>query len=613
MRSIVVILAALLVVAGVGLSRAENADSITVSHGLSIFGDLKYGPDFTHFDYVNPDAPKAGTLRQAAEGTFDNLNPFILKGVAEINAASLFESLLDASADEPDSAYGLIAESVEYPADRSWIAFTLRPEARWHDRSPITADDVVFSFETLTTKGHPRFRLLYADVETVERVGERKVRFSFNNLENRKLPLIVGAMPIISKAYYETHEFDRTTHEPPMGSGPFRVANVDPGRSIEYERYRDYWGWHLPVRVGRHNFDRVVIDYFRDRVIAVQALKSYEYDFHEEFTSKTWSTAYEGEAVKQGLLVKEVIADNTPSGVQAFYINTRRPKFADPRMRRALAYAFDFEWTNKILFYGLYERMDSFFENSDLAATGLPSADELELLTPYRGRIPEEVFTEVYKPPSTNGAGDVRRNLREARRLLEEAGWQMKDGKLVNPWTEEQLEIEFLYFLQAFERIIAPFIRNLEKLGIHARMRLVDVPQYQRRIEEFDFDITTRREIRDLSPGVELRQNFGSEAADIVGGFNVAGIKDPVVDELVEKVIAASDRRSLRAATRALDRVLLWSHYVIPQWFKAEHHLVYWDKFGWPAIRPKFSIGLDTWWIDVEKEAALIARRKELG
>ena len=583
------------------------------AHGLSLFGDLKYGPDFAHFDYVDPNAPKGGLLRLATVDSYSTLNPFTLKGVSAAGAALPFESLLEGSADEPDSAYGLIAARVELAPDRRWVRFILRPEARWHDGTPITADDVTFSFEILKTDGHPIFAIQLKGVDRVERVAEREVVFHFGDRSNRKLPLIVGAMPIVSKAYYRERRFGETTMEPPLGSGPYRVGGVDPGRSISYERVADYWGAALPVNAGRHNFGTIRIDYYRDRTVMVEALKAGEFDFHEEFTSKTWVTAYDLPAVEEGWLLKEVLPDNTPSGVQAYFINTRLPKFEDRRAREALSYVFDYEWLNKNLFYGLYDRMASYFENSELAARGLPSAAELALLEPHRGAVPDAVFTESFVPPRTDGSGNNRRNLRIAWALFEEAGWTLEGGRLVNRETGVPMEIEFLYFEPTFERVIAPFARNLKRLGIEATLRLVDGPQYERRLEEHDFDITTRRFGFSLSPGAELNAYFASHAADQTGSDNLSGIRDPVVDALIAEIIAATDRASLIAAARALDRVLLWGHYMIPQWFKGTHHLVYWNRFGRPAIKPRYARGVvDTWWVDPENEAGLTAYREGL-
>ena len=581
------------------------------AHGLSLFGDLKYGPEFVHFDYVEPNAPKGGTLHLATVGTFSTLNPFTLKGVSAAGAGFPFESLLEGAADEPDAAYGLIAAEVALAPDRRSVRFLLRPEARWHDSTPVTAADVAFSFEILTTEGAPSFATQLAGVDRVETVGDREVAFHLVDPDNRKLPLIVGGMPIVSEANFRGRSFGETTFEPPLGSGPYRVGKVDAGRSIAFERVADYWGAALPVMTGRYNFDTIAIDYYRDRTVLVEALKAGEYDFHEEFTSKVWATQYDIPAVEEGWLIKDVLDDNTPSGVQAFFINTRLPKFQDRRVREALSYVFDFEWLNKNQFFGIYDRMASYFENSDLAARGLPSQAELAILEPHRGAVPEEVFTTEFVPPSTDGSGNNRRNLRSARALLKEAGWITRDGALVNEATGEPMTIEFLYFEPTFERIYAVFARRLERLGVGVTLRLVDSVSYEERMKSHDFEITTLRFVFNLSPGAELNANFATATADQVGSSNAAGIKDPVVDALIAEVVGATDRATLVAAARALDRVLLWGHYMIPQWYKGAHHLVYWDKFGRPALKPRYARGvIDTWWVDREKDDDLRAYRE---
>ena len=562
---------------------------------------------------MNPGAPKGGTLSQGAEGTFDSLNPFIIKGVAPTDLQELcFDSLLDSSADEPDSAYSLIAEAVSLSADRRSVSFRLNAAAKFNDGTPITAEDVAFSFDALVKEGDPRFRLAYGDVEAAEVISPSEVRFRFRSIENRKLPLIVGAMPVFSRTFYTTRKFNETTVEPPLCSGPYRVAKADVGRSIVFERVKDYWAAALPVRVGRHNFDIIRYDYYRDRTVMVEAFKAGTYGWHEEFTSKTWATAYDIPEIADGRVIKETLEDNRPSGVQAYFINTRRAKFADRRVRLALSFAFDFEWANKNLFFDQYKRMASYFENSDLAARGLPAPEELALLEPYRDKLPPELFTEAFAPPVTDGSGDARVNLRTARKLLVEAGLKVKDSLLIDPSTGEQLAVEFLYFEPAFERIMAPYARNLERLGIKASLRLVDPAQYQARLKSFDFDLIVQRYVQSLSPGAELRGFFGSRAADEDGSFNLAGIKDPVVDALIEKVLSAPDRPALLAATRALDRVLLFGHYMVPQWYKGGHNLVYWNKFSRPATKPRFALGLDTWWVDPDKAASLNARGKAI-
>ncbi len=593
---------------------AQAEDSDGVQHGLSLFGEFKYPHHFTHFEYADPNAPKGGTISFAAIGTFDNLNPFILKGVAATGATLPFDSLLATSFDEPDTAYGLIAQSIELAKDRSWARFVLNPKARWHDGTAITADDVVFTFETLMEKGHPSYRILYGDVAGVQKLSEREVKFSITNSQNRKLPLLIGALQIISKAYYTENEFDKTSLTPPLGSGPYRIESLDAGRSITYRRVADYWAKDLPVKAGRHNFDTQRWDYYRDRTIMVEALKAGEFDWHEEFTSKTWMNAYKGlPAIDAGAMIKKVLPDNTPSGVQAFFLNTRREKLKDERVRRALSYAFDYEWTNKNIFYGLYKRMASYFENSDLAARGLPEGAELVLLEPYRGRVPEGVFTSAFKPPTTDGSGHNRKNLRQAGKLLEAAGWVLQDGTRVSAANGEALTFEILYFSPSFERVFGPYARNLERLGIAVSLRLVDPSQYIKRLEDHDFDITTQRFVQQLSPGAELWDYFGSASADQRGTRNLAGIMDPVVDELIGKILAAPDRGSMKVAARALDRVLLWGHYIVPQWYKGSHGLVYWNKFSRPETLAEFSLSLDTWWFDAEKAEKLTAFRKSLN
>ena len=579
-----------------GMSFAEQPQ-----HGLSLFGNLKYSHNFTHFDYVNPQAPKGGQVRYATVGSFDSLNPFILKGVPAVGSGLPFESLLVSASDEPDSAYGLIAEKVFQAKDNSWVKFTINKNARWHDGSRITADDVVFSFQTLIDKGHPNFSIMLKGVSEVVSNADLEITYYISDVENRKLPLIIGGLPILQKEYFSKNPFDTTTLVTPMGSGPYKISDLDPGRSITFERVQNYWGKDLPVNVGRYNFDKIIYDYYRDRDVMVEALKAGEYDIHQEYTSKTWATAYDIKAVQDGWLIKDVLEDNTPSGVQAFFINTRRDKFKNLKLREALSYAFDYEWTNKNIFFGLYKRMASYFENSDLASNGLPEGRELKLLEKFRGQIPNEVFTQKFIPPKTDGSGNIRKNLRIAASLLADSGWTLIDGDRVHNQTGHRLEIEFLYFERTFERILAPYARNLEKLGITTSLRLVDVTQYIKRLEEHDFDITTRRFVQGLSPGAELLSYFGSETADQFGTLNASGIKDPVVDALLLEILSAKDREQLTVATRALDRILLWGHYMVPQWYKGTHHIVYWNFFDRPVVKPKYAIGFDTWWWNEEK------------
>lgn len=603
-------------------------------HGLSVFGDLKYGPDFKNFEYVNPDAPKGGKVSHIGEAgrtSFDSFNDFILKGDAAQGLELLFDTLMTPALDEPDSVYGLVAHSADLADDKKSVTFFLRPEAKFADGSPVTADDVVFSFVTLKEKGHPRFRLTLGDVEKAEAIDPLTVRYTFKGDLVRDLPLVVSQLPILSKAYYAANDFEKTTLDPPLGSGPYKIAAHKPGTFVTYARRPDYWAKDLPVNRGRFNFDEVRYEYFRERTLELESLKSGTIDFREEFTARHWANAYDSPAVKDGRLIKATIPDERPSGAQGFFINTRRSKFQDKRVREALDLAFDFEWSNRNLFFGLYTRTTSFFENSDMMAKGSPSPEELALLEPYRDKLPPEVFGEPYTPPVTDGSGNIRDNLKKARELLAAAGWAVvteekmpadcglwcrimlavglrsKDVEsVVRNAAGERLEVEILIHEEGFERIIGPYIKNLRSAGIDATLRRVDPAQYEQRLKTFDFDLAIQRYSLRLTPGVELRNFWGSDSAKTDGSFNLAGIADPVVDALVAKIMAASSRPELLAATRAVDRVLRAGHYWVPHWYKGAHNLAYWDKFGFPMVKPKYDRGaLPTWWYDAEKAAKL--------
>jgi microcin C transport system substrate-binding protein len=581
------------------------------AHGLSMYGDLKYPPNFKHLDYVNPDAPKGGTVKLAGFGTFDNLNPFILRGVAAAAMSDTFDTLLADTADEPFSEYGLIAESVEVPEDRSWVIFNLRPEAKFQDGTPITADDVVFSLEILKAKGHPQLRFYYQAVTKAEALGSRRVKFTFVEGENRELPLIVGQLPIMSKAYWQGRDFEKTTLEPPLGSGPYKVESVDPGRSITLKRDESYWGKDLPINVGRHNFDRVRTDYYKDTTVALEAFKAGQYDWRLENSAKNWATGYDTPALRQGLIVKEEIPNQRPTGMQAYAFNIRRPIFADPKVREALAYAFDFEWTNRTLFYGSYTRTESYFSNSELASHGLPQGDELALLDKYRAKLPPEVFTEEYRAPTTDGSGNIRPNLLKALDLLGQAGWHVDKDKLVNA-AGEPMRFEVLLYDPAFERVTLPFARNLKRIGIEANVRTVDVSQYQNRMDNRDFDMIVMSWGQSLSPGNEQRDFWSSAAADAPGTRNVVGIKNPVVDALVDSLISAPTREALVTRTRALDRTLLWGYYVIPQWHLTSDRVASWAKLSRPAVTPTRGVQFDAWWIDPQKERTVAQKLPEI-
>lgn len=594
--------------------RAKPASGSVKSHGIAMYGDLKYGPGFAHFDYANPKAFRGSKVTFSAIGTFDNLNPFILKGVEAAGSNLLFSTLTVASRDEPASKYCLVCESMELAEDRSWVAFILRPEARFNDGSLITAEDVVFSFETLKIRGHPFYRQYWNDVVRVEKIGPRKVKFIFRpGTNNRELPLIIGDLAILSRAYWTAHDFEKTTLEPPVGSGPYAVESVDPGRSIIYKRVNNWWADNLSVNVGRYNFVSIKYVYYRDTTVALEAFKAGEYDINWETSSKQWATGYNSPAVRNGSIKREEIPDGSPVGMQGFLFNTRRPIFRDRRVREALGYAFDFEWTNQKLMYGAYKRTKSYFERSELAAKSLPSPDELKILEKYRGRIPDEVFTKEFQPPVTAGSGDIRQNLRTATALLKSAGWVVdsKTRRLIHKSLRDKrghplkMEFEILLDSPAFERLTMPFVANLEKLGIAVRVRTVDDSQYVNRLRKFDFDMMVGNVGGQIAPGNEQRAFWNSKNVDTEGGLNYAGVKDAVVDELVELVVSAEDRQSLVTRTRALDRVLLWGHYIIPQWHIAHTRVAYWNKFSRPNVNPKYGIDFYSWWIDPQKEQML--------
>lgn len=578
-------------------------------HGLAMHGAPKYPADFKHLDYMNPDAPKGGDVRFASIGTFDSLNAFILRGVPAVGLTGLFDTLLKSSEDEAFTAYGLLAETLEVPDDRSWVIFNLRSQARFHDGTPVTAEDVVWTFDTLRTKGRPSYRAYYADVQKAEALTPLRVKFTFKPGVNRELPLIIGQMSVLSKAYYDKVNFEQTSLEAPLGSGPYKVARVEPGRSITYARDPNYWGKDLPINRGRANFGTLRYDYYRDATVAVEALKAGQYDFRLENSAKNWSTEYDDlPALKSGALVKKEVRNEMPNGMQGFAFNLRRPIFQDVRVRKAIIEAFDFEWSNKTLFYGLYARTASYWSNSELAARGLPQGEELALLEPFAKDLPPELFTTEYKPPVTDGSGNLRDNIRVSLRLLREAGWEVKNNKLIETATGKQMEFEILLESPLFERIALPFIRNLERLGMVVKLRTIDPSQYQTRLDNFDYDMTVVAFGQSLSPGNEQREYFGSEAADIPGSRNVIGIKNKVIDALIDKVIAAPDRESLIQRTRALDRVLQWGHYVVPHFHSRVYRMVLWNQFGFPKTPPKYGVALDSWWIDPALQAALPRR-----
>ena len=585
----------------------------TPAKGVAMHGNPRYGWNFKHFDYANPDAPKGGTLKMSAYGSFDTFNPYTIKGVSAAGTGLLFDTLMVESADEPFSEYGLIAETVEMPKDRSWVVFNINKKARFHDGTPVTAEDVVFSFDILRTKGLPMFRYYYGNVDKAVAEKPMRVLFVFKPGDNRELPLILGQMPVFSKKYWQDRDFSATTLEPPVGSGPYKVAGFETGRYVVYERDPDYWAKDQPPVRGFYNFDKIRYDYYRDATVAVEGFKSGAFDLRVENEAKKWVSAYEGFSEKNGM-IKKNFNHSLPSGMQGFVFNTRRAIFADRRVRQALGLAFDFEWSNKNLFYGLYKRTQSYFDNSDMAAKGLPKGEELKLLNKYHDRLPPEVFTRPFSLEKTSGDGNIRPQLEKAFKLLEEAGWTVRDGVLKNE-KGDPFRFEILIdsaSSSAWERIALPYIRNLKRLGVEAVLRAVDTTQYKNRTDSYDYDMIVNIWGQSTSPGNEQRYFWGSAAADMNGSQNYAGIKNPVVDELIEEIIEAPDRKKLVAAVKALDRVLLWEHYVVPHWFVPSVRLVYWNKFGIPDDSVMKGVQLMTWWIDPQKEQTLrLLRKKE--
>ena len=585
-------------------------------HGIALYGEPKYGPDFTHFGYANPNAPKGGTFVKTNEAslTFDTFNPYTVKGAAVQGLELLlYDTLMTPSQDEPASVYGLIAESIEIAPDYSWTQFVLRPNARFTNGSPITAEDVVFSFETLVAKATPRYRGMYADVARVEAVQPKVVRFTFKTTENRKLPFLIAKyLPILSQAFWKDRDFTGTILDVPVTNGPYRVEAFETGKYITYQRWDDYWGKDLPVNRGHFNFDHVRFDYFRDDDVEFEAFKTGAYDFRREVTARRWATAYDFPAALDGRVKKMTTTDIQPTSVQPIYLNLRRPLFQDRRVRQALNYAFDFESLNARLFFGQYARSRSYWQGSPLEAKGPPSPEELALLEPFRTMVPPEVFTSAFTEPTTAGNGDVRENLLKARELLSAAGWELRDGKLVNSKTGAPFAFEFLLNQQGTERVFTPFVQNLARLGIEANLRLVDTSQYINRVNNFDFDVTFLVFPRnDLTPGNEQADNWGSQAANAPGSNNASGVKDPVVDALVAKIVAADSYEGVTAATRALDRVLTWNYYQLLTYSSPTERYAYWNRLRVPDVTPalgwggmgEFSTGMGEsaialWWMD---------------
>ncbi len=565
-------------------------------HAATLYNEApKYPASFQHFDYVNPDAPKGGTFRTAGSGGFDSLNPFISKGVPEGNIGMIYDTLTRQSLDEPLTEYGLIAKTIEKAPDNSWVRFTLRPEARFHDGHPIRAEDVVFTFNTLMKDGSPVYRTYYAAVADVVAEDPLHVRFNFKTRDSRELPLILGQLPVLPKHYWATRDFTRANLEFPLGSGPYKVATVNAGRSIRYERVKDYWAKDLPINRGQYNFDVLTTDYYRDNNVALEALKAGAFDYWLEMTAKNWATAYDIPAVREKRLIKEELPNGNPVGMQGFIFNLRRPLFQDVRVRQALGLLFDFEWSNRQLFNGAYTRTDSFFENSDLASSGLPDADELKILEPLRGKIPDAVFTTPFKNPVSDGSGMIRDQQRQAYKLLLDAGWHVVNDRMVDA-TGKPVSIEFLLAQPEFERVLLPYKRNLADLGIELVLRRVDASQYVTRRRSRDFDMMVSSFPQSESPGNEQREYWESSSADRSGSYNWIGIKDPAVDALTESLINADTRKSLITHAHALDRVLLQNYYLVPNWHIKTWRVAYWNHLGHPAVSPRYDVGTTTWW-----------------
>lgn len=567
---------------------------------IAMHGDPKYPDNFTHFDYVNPDAPKGGAYTYASQGTFDNLNSFITKGVSASGLGLIYQTLMTGSADEAFSKYPEIASSVEVATDHKSVTFTINPDARWHDGQPITSDDVVWTFNTLISEGAPFYKAYYADVADVVADGN-KVTFQFKTDENKELPLILVDMVVLPKHYWteEGRTFNETTLVPPLGSGPYRITKVDVGKSVTYARVKDWWAKDLPVNKGRYNFDTITVQYYRDSTVALEALFAGEYDLREENVAKIWATGYNNDLMKSGQMVKEEIINSNPVGMQAFIMNNRRPVFQDRAVRRAVQLAFDYEWSNKQFAFGAYKRTNSYFENSELASSGIPMGRELEILKAYKDQLPHELFTTPYTNPTTEGDGNNRVNLRRAMDMLDKAGYKLgSDGIRVNTKTGERLSFEIIEWQPTFERWVLPFIKNLKRIGIEATFRVIDSSQYVDRMTNFDFDMTVQGFGQSLSPGNEQLEYWHSSKADTPGSRNYMGIKDPVVDALVMQVINAPDREELIYRTRALDRVLLWGYHLVPNWHINMWRVAHWDKFDKPAHQAPYALGaIDTWWM----------------
>ncbi|MCH4869756.1 extracellular solute-binding protein [Pseudomonas paraversuta] len=593
---------------GLALSFPASA-TLSESHGYAQFGTLRYPATFTHFDWVNPDAPKGGTLKVMAFGTFDTLNPYTFKGTSPVSTANflqygvneLNETLMAGtgqyapSGDEPTSSYGLIAQSVEYNEGRSWVVFNLRPEARFHDGTPITAYDVAFSYNLLLKEGHPQYRTNLQEVQRVDILGPKRIRFVFKRAGNPLLILRLGELPVLPQHYWVNRNFKATTFEPPLGSGPYRITKVTPGRQLVFEHVKNWWGANLPVNRGKYNFDRVEVEFYRDSDVAFEAFKAGEFDIYIEHQAKNWANGYNFPAVRRGEVIKAEIPHQIPTQTQGLFMNSRRPAFAQAKVREALGLMFDFEWTNRTLFNGAYKRAASYYPNSEFSASGIPQGHEWLMLSPWRSQLPPELFSQAFGLPQTGGRGIPRDTMRQALGLLAEGGWKLSGQRLLDI-DGKPLRFEILLVNPNLERILQPYVENLASIGVDARLRTVDRAQYKQRLDQFDFDMILMTLDQTLSPGLEQWQYFHSSQANVKGSKNYAGVANPVVDQLLERLLAAQTREEQLAAGRALDRVLLWQHYSIPNWYLNYHRLAYRNRFAF-VTTPPYALGLSAWWL----------------
>ena len=581
------------------------APATTVSYVLSVHSKPKYPAGFTHFDYVNPDAPKGGTLRLGSIGSFDNLNRYATRGDYAAASESLFDSLMTPSEDEEEVYYGLIAEKVEYPSDNSWIVFSINPRARFQDGTPITADDVVFSFDKFMAEGVPQFAMYYKGVKAL---ALDKLRVKFTLTKGDKAMIVsLASQAVLPKKFWSAHKLSEPLTEVPLGSGAYTIKDYKMGQYLVYERLKSYWGADLPVNKGQLNFDFIRYDYYKDEVVSFEAFKSGQYDFYQERIAKNWATAYKGPNFDNGAIIKEMLPDQSPQGMQAIVFNIQRPLFKDRRVRQALSYALDFEWMNKNLFYGQYTRNRSYFGGTEYEARELPTGDELRILEKLRGKIPDDVFTKEYNPPVTDGTGNIRDQVRDALALLKDAGWEVRDAKLVNVKTGEPMVFEMLLWNSTDERVALPLKNNLERMGITMNIRLVDTAQFQSRWTKRDFDMVTGAYEPVFYPNTDLKIVWRSDYIDST--YNQAGVQDPAVDALIDGVVANQENESaLQAYGRALDRVLTWNFYVIPEWHLGKYRIAYWNRFSRPPLQPKYSVGIGSWWLDPSKEAKLPKR-----